>query len=252
MAVEAAFSARARAMKIRMPFGRVAFFVAAFFFALVALTPLGLAIRWFGLDTRGLAAREAEGSVWLGALKEAQLGPAPIGDVSARLNSLPLFLGRARVSLARADETQRFEGAATVSRHGFGFDDATGQLRLGALLAPLPITAVELQEVSIGFAERPVQPRRRAGAGDRERRCRRAEPCPPGSPATRAAPATRRCCRWSGQSGMEQLNIRLFADGRYRVELLVRSQDAALGQRLVAAGFTAGNGGFARVVEGRF
>ena len=116
-------------MKVRLPFGRVAFAVAVFFFSLVALTPLSLAIGWFGLDTRGLAAREAEGSVWLGALKEAQLGPAPIGDVTARLNSLPLYLGRARVSLARADETQPFQGAAAVSRHAFGFDDATGPLR---------------------------------------------------------------------------------------------------------------------------
>jgi general secretion pathway protein N len=238
-------------MKIRMPFGRVAFAVAVFFFALVALTPLGLAIRWFGLDTRGLAAREAQGSVWLGALKEAQLGPAPIGDVSARLNSLPLFLGRARVSLARPDEMQRFEGAATVSRHGFGFDDATGQLRLGALLAPLPISAIELQDVSIGFA---------SGLCSRaEGRVRATASGDVGGVPLSAALAGNASCAGDaaliplvGQSGMEQLNIRLFADGRYRVELLVRSQDATLGQRLVAAGFIAGNGGFARVIDGTF
>lgn len=238
-------------MKVRMPFGRVAFFVAVFSFALVALTPLGLAIRWFGLDARGLAAREAEGSVWLGALKEAQLGPAPIGDVSARLNTLPLFLGRARVSLARVDEAQRFEGAATVSRHAFGFDDATGQLRLGALLAPLPIMAVDLQDVSIGFS---------GGLCSRaEGRVRAVAGGDVGGMSLSSGLAGNAACAGDaaliplvGQSGMEQLNIRLFADGRYRAELVVRSQDAALGQRLVAAGFTAGDGGFARVVQGRF
>lgn len=238
-------------MKIRMPFGRVVFAVAVFLFSLVALTPLSLAVRWLGLDTRGLAAREAEGSVWLGALKEAQLGPAPIGDVSARLHSLPLFLGRARVSLARADQSRPFEGAATVSRHAFGFDDATGQLRLGALLAPLPIGAVELQGVSIGFA---------GGLCSRaEGRVRAVASGDVGGMSLSSGLAGNAACAGDaavlplvGQSGMEQLNIRLFADGRYRAELLIRSQDAALGQRLVAAGFTAGNGGFARVVEGRF
>lgn len=238
-------------MKVRLPFGRVAFAVAVFAFSLVALTPLGLAISWFGLDTRGLAAREADGSVWLGTLKEAQLGPAPIGDVSARLNSLPLFLGRARVSLARADETQPFEGAATVSRHAFGFDDATGQLRLGALLAPLPITAVDLQDVSIGFA---------GGLCTRaEGRVRAVASGDVGGMSLSSGLAGNASCAGDaallplvGQSGMEQLNIRLFADGRYRAELLIRSQDAALGQRLAAAGFAAGNGGFVRIVEGRF
>ena len=234
-----------------MPFGRVAFGVAVFFFSLVALTPLGLAIRWFGLDTRGLAAREAEGSIWLGALREAQLGPAPIGDVSARLNSLPLFLGRARVSLARMDQTQRFEGAATVSRHAFGFDNATGQLRLGALLAPLPITAVDLQDVSIGFA---------GGLCSRaEGRVRAVASGDVGGMSLSSGLAGNASCAGDaallplvGQSGLEQLNIRLYADGRYRAELMIRSQDAALGQRLATAGFAAGNGGFVRVVEGRF
>jgi general secretion pathway protein N len=238
-------------MKIRMPFGRGAFAVAVFFFSLVALTPLGLAIRWFGLDTRGLAAREAEGSVWLGALREAQLGPAPIGDVSARLNTLPLFLGRARISLARMDQTQRFEGAATVSRHAFGFDDATGQLRLGAMLASLPIGAVELQDVSIGFA---------GGLCSRaEGRVRAVATGEVGGMSLSSGLAGNASCAGDaallplvGQSGLEQLNIRLFADGRYRVELMIRSQDAALGARLAAAGFAAGNGGFVRVVEGRF
>ena len=71
-------------MSFRLPFGRGAFFVAAFAFALVALFPLRLAIRWLGLDERGLAAREAEGSVWLGALKEAQLGRGRRSATSAR------------------------------------------------------------------------------------------------------------------------------------------------------------------------
>jgi len=238
-------------MSIRLPFGRGAFFVAAFAFALAALFPLGLAIRWLGLEERGLAARAAQGSVWLGALKEAQLGRAPVGDVSARLNSLPLLLGRARVSLARAEQANPFEGAATISRHGFGFDDVTGRLQLGGLLAPLPITALDLEDVSAGFA---------SGLCSRaEGRVRATVTGQIGGMTLASGLAGAPTCAADAvliplvsQSGMEQLNVRFFADGRYRVELAVRTGDAVLVQQLTAAGFTAGNGGFVRIVEGAF
>lgn len=238
-------------MSFRLPFGRGAFFVAAFAFALVALFPLGLAISWLGLDERGLAARTAEGSVWLGTLKEAQIGRAPIGDVSARLNSLPLLLGRARVGLARADAANPFSGAATMERHGFGFDDVTGQPRLGSLFAPLPITALDLEEVSAGFASGLC-----ARAEGRVRATVTGQIG--GMNLTSGLSGTPACAGDAvliplvSQSGMEQLNVRFFADGRYRVELAVRTTDAAVGQQLIGAGFTQGNGGFLRVVEGSF
>ena len=87
-------------------------------------------------------------------LKEAQFGPVPLGDLDARLNVLPLLLGRARLSLSR-DEAGggRFEGAITVSRHSFALEDMTGQLRTGALLAPVPIAAFDLDDVSVRFAD---------------------------------------------------------------------------------------------------
>ena len=85
-------------MRLRLPLRRTAFFVAAFAFAAVALIPLRVATSWIGGP---LAAREATGSIWLGMLKEAQFGPVPLGDVQARLNVLPLLLGRARLSLSR-------------------------------------------------------------------------------------------------------------------------------------------------------
>ena len=52
-----------------------------------------------------------DGQLWLGALKEAQFGAVPLGDVSARLNILPLLLGRARLSLSR-DEARRARSTA--------------------------------------------------------------------------------------------------------------------------------------------
>lgn len=238
-------------MRFRLPMGRTAFFLGAFAFALLALLPLRLALGWLGVAGQGLAAREATGSVWLGALREAQLGPVPIGDVSARLNTLPLFLGRARVTLARHDETSPFEGAASVSRHAFGFDDVTGQLRLGGLLAPLPIAALDLEAFSAGFANGLC-----ARAEGRVRATVAGEigglAMPAGLSGNAACAGDAVLVPLAGQSGMERLVIRLFADGRYRVELVVRPGDAALGPRLVALGFAPSGGGFVRVVEGQF
>lgn len=238
-------------MRVRLPLGRAAFFVAAFAFSLVALLPMRLALDWLGLDTRGLAAREAAGSVWLGALKEAQLGPVPLGDVEARLNSLPLFLGRARLSLSRRGEGGDLEGAAVASRHRFGLDDVTGQARLGSLLAPLPITQFDLDRVSVGFTsgqcERAEGAVRATIAGDVG-----------GIALPSGLNGEARCAEGAlllplaSRSGMEQLNLRLFADGRYRAELLVRPSDPAARQRLAAAGFTPAGAGMARVLEGAF
>ena len=187
-------------MKIRMPFGRFAFAVAVFFFALVALTPLGLAIRWFGLDTRGLAAREAEGSVWLGALKEAQLGPAPIGDVSARLEQ-PAALPRPGAGVAgprRRDAALRGRGDGLAARLRLRRRDRAIAARRPARAAADHRGRASGRQHRL--RQRPVQPRRRAGAGDRERRCRRLEPV---LRAGRQCELRRRCgacCPWSGRA----------------------------------------------------
>ena len=238
-------------MRIRLPMGRTTFFIAAFAFALVALLPLRLALDWLGLDERGLAARSAEGSIWLGALKEAQLGPVPIGDVSARLNSLPLFLGRARVTLSRPAEADPFEGAAVASRHSFGIEDMTGRLRLGAVLAPLPVASLELDEVSAGFVSDQcarAEGRVRATlAGDLG-----GVAIPSGLSGNVRCDGGALLLPLVSQTGLEQLNLRLFADGRYRAELIVRPSDPGLGERLRTAGFVQSGGGFARMIEGRF
>ena len=135
-------------MRVRRA-GWALFLVAAFLFALVALLPMRLALGWFGFGDRGLTARAATGTVWLGALQEAQVGPVPLGDVTARLNVLPLFLGRARLTLAGADEATGLEGAVTVSRHNFGFDDVSARLRVGAMFSPLSM--LDFDDVSAGF-----------------------------------------------------------------------------------------------------
>ena len=238
-------------MRIRLPLGRTLFLTAFFLFALVALLPMRLALDSFGFAERGLTARAATGSVWLGALREAQVGPVALGDVRARLNLLPLLLGRARLTLAGADANSPFEGAATVSRHRFGFEDVSGRFRIAGLSSPLAISSLDFQDVSVGFAGgrcTRAEGRVRAGiAGDAA-----------GIGFASGLAGNARCANdalllpLASQTGTERLDIRLFADGRYRLDLLVRTGDEAVRARLIAAGLRPVGRGYGMQVGGRF
>ena len=238
-------------MRIRLPLGRTLFFLCAFLFSLLALLPLRLALDWLTVDDRGFAAREARGSIWLGSLTEAQVGTVTLGDLTAQLRTLPLFLGRARVDLSRGDEQNRLEGSATVSRHSFGIDDLTARLELGGALAPLPVGAVDLSDVTAHFSDG---------------QCTSAEGLVRADIAGEVAGLTlpgglsgnSRCDRGAlllplvSQSGTEALNLRLFEDGRYELELAVRPVDDAMRDRLIGAGFALGATGYALRASGRF
>lgn len=234
-------------MRFRLPLNRTVFFLAAFAFSMVALIPLRLAAGWVG---GGLAAREASGSIWLGVLKEAQFGPVPLGDLDARLNVLPLLLGRARLSLSR-DEAHggRFEGAVTVSRHSFALEDLTGQLRTGALLAHVPVAAFDLDDVSAHFANHLCE-----SAEGRVRVALAGEIGGVALPGGLAGDV--RCAEGALllplASPAGQLNLSVRADGRYRIDLVVRPTDPALAPRLAAAGFQATAEGYSRRIEGSF
>ena len=200
-------------MRVRLPLGRSVLFLAATAFALVALLPLSVAAGWFVLGGRGLSAREASGSLWSGALKEARFGPVPLGDLRARLELLPLLLGRARLSLSRDDAQGRLDGAVIVSRHGFGVEDLTGQIRLGGLFAPAPLATLDRDDgsarIESGLCES-AEGQVRAGLG--------------GELAASSLAGVARCAEGAlllplaGQSGAERLDLRIDADGRWRIE----------------------------------
>lgn len=237
-------------MRIRLPLRRSIFFLCAFLFALVALIPSALAIRWLSLDRSGLSAREAQGSIWFGALREVRFGPVPIGDAQTRLGGLPLLLGRARLDLRRL-EGDGLEGAVTVSRHAFGIDDVTSDLTLGAALAPIPGARLVLNDVSARFADGSC-----ASANGLVKASIAGEALGASLPSSFSGEA--RCdggallLPLSSQSGMERLDIRLFGDGRYRLELLVRPGDEPARQRLAAAGFAPAGVGLVLRAEGEF
>ena len=238
-------------MRFRLPLGRRLFVLCAVLFALVALLPLRLGLDWLSLDGRGLAAREARGSIWLGSLSEAQLGSIELGDLQARLRTLPLVLGRARVDLKRGGDAEPLEGSITVSRHDLGFDDITGRLDVGSVLAPLPIAGLDLDDVTAHFADGQCSKAegsvKASVAGDMG-----------GLPLPASLSGSARCDQGAlllplaSQSRMEVLDLRLHQDGRYQLDLAIRPTDDQLRDRLLASGFTLSGNAYILSAQGEF
>jgi general secretion pathway protein N len=155
------------------------------------------------------------------------------------------------LTLTGSDEATGLEGAVIVSRHGFGFDDVSARFRVGALLRPLAISMVDFDDVSAGFTSG---------------RCTRGEGRVRAAVAGQVAginlasglSGQARCAGealllpLASQSGMERLNIRLFGDGRYSVEMLVRPTEESVRGRLIAAGFRPAGQGYGLQVDGAF
>jgi general secretion pathway protein N len=205
-------------MRLRLRWWRELFFLAALAVSLVALLPLRLALDWLGFEARGLAARDAEGSVWLGALGDARFGPAAVGDVATRLRALPLLVGRARLDLAQPDEGLR--AGLTVSRHGFGIDDASGTLQAPSL-DDLPAASLDLSDLSFRFAdglcaaaEGLVKARFAGELG--------------GVPLAAGFGGEARCdgpallLPLASQSGADRMDVRVFGNGRYRIDVALK------------------------------
>lgn len=206
--------------------------LSAFLFALLALLPMRLAIDWVGFDGRGLAARGATGSIWAGALHEARIGPVWLGNVSARLNLLPLLFGRTRISFARPGQAESLEGALASSRGGFGVEDVTGRIELRGFA--IPVSALDLDGFSAAF---------------------RGEDCVRGNgrlAATMAVPGMVTSGAWRGSarcdgaallvplaepSGAARLDLRFVSAGRYQAVLRLRAANAAAAAGLRPAGF---------------
>jgi general secretion pathway protein N len=240
-------------IRFRLKTGPVAMFGAVFVLALIALMPMRLVLGWFDLDRTGFAARAATGTIWSGSLHEGQLGSIALGDVDAGLSPWPLFVGRARLDIVghMTGATRALQGAISVSRHSIGIDDMTGTLPVGDAFAPLPISGVDLDAVSVRFvnghcdrAEGRVKATLGGDIG--------------GITLGQGLTGAARCEAGAlllplvSQAGTEQMAVRLWDSGRFRAEFLVKPSDAAAAQNLERGGFQRMPNGHLLAVEGKF
>lgn len=235
--------------RLRLTTGPAALFGALTVVALLAMLPMRIVLGAAGLGERGVSARSVTGSVWDGQIVDARFGELALGTLDASLSPFALLLGRARIHVS--DDVGTLRGAVTLSRHSRGIDRLTATLPTGNAFAPLPVTALTLDDVTIRFADDACQ---QAEGRVRARLVGEAAgiALPTELSGVARCDGTALLLPLASQSGAEAIELRLTGDGRYTAALRLSPADDAAAQRLAATGFVAGPGGYRLSVQGRF
>jgi len=223
--------------------------------ALILVMPLRIALDAAGLGTRGLTARSVVGSLWYGGLIDARFGAVSLGSLRAGLSPLPLFVGQTRVWVSSDAGTSPvpLQGALISGLGGQGIVGMSGDVPVGEVLTPLPITSIRLDEASVRFLGGVCA----AASGNVTAKLASAIDAVPGLALPKALSGPARCEAGKlvlplvSQSGTEALTLRLGGDGRYQAQLALQTSDAALTDKLRLAGFIEGPRGWQLSIEGR-
>ena len=126
--------------------------LAAFAVALVLFFPLRVAMDMaLGRDAL-LSARQVGGTVWSGRIGNAMLGRERLGTFDVKLAPLPLFIGRTEVSVERLEDPDGpLTGRFFLSGPSEGVASLTGRVNISGLIAPLPIDALQFNDVDALF-----------------------------------------------------------------------------------------------------
>lgn len=200
-----------------------------------------------------VTARKVDGIIWDGSIRDLRVGQLPIGDVNARLHFLPLFLGRARISLSRGDApfAPGINGSVTRRPGGISVDNVKATFPVGALFAALPAEKVELQDFSARFTSG------RCADASGNVRLTLANTLP-GLDLSNGLLAKPRCDRGQllipllSQSAMEHVDVRISGDGTYTATIFLEGDRTEQAVPLGLAGFRPVAGGYRMVRKGRF
>lgn len=238
--------------RIRLRTAPTALFGAMLVIALVVFLPMRAALGWAGVGAQGFVARSVSGTIWGATLRDARFGDLALGDLHARLSPWPLLVGRAKIVLEGPESPmQTLRGAASISRHAVGIDDLTAHIATGGAFAPVPVSALDLDAVSVVFRDGRCE-----SAEGRVRATLSGDVGGIALPQTVAGNA--RCdgdalmLPLTSQAGVEGIALRVDAGGRYRAALSLRPSDPLAAQKLEAAGFVASDGGYRLSIEGQF
>jgi general secretion pathway protein N len=240
-------------MRLRLTTRPSVLFIGMLVVALIVFLPMRLALGATGLADEGLSARRVGGTIWGGSLIEARFGAVALGDLRVSLSPFALLVGRARLAFEGVGAGGRpIAGTATISRHAMGIEGVTATLPAAGLFAPLPVTDLALEDVTVRFRDGVCEE-----AGGRVRATMSGEagglPLPPMMMGTARCEAGALLLPMTGQGGTEAVNLRIRPDGRYTADLVLTPGDPTAAARLEQLGFVAATGGGYRLsAEGRF
>jgi hypothetical protein len=207
--------------------------------AAAALYPLRLA----GLEHYGVTARAAEGTIWQGRLRSAQIHGVPVGDLDVRLSPVSL-LGR---QLQTTFASGSVRGSIVKQAGGIGLKGLNG--RTGAVtIGGLPVTAIEFYNVDVGFADQVCV------TASGQVRVHLAKGLTNGADLT----GSPKCdgptitLPLASESGQVRLALNLDSAGRYRATLAIDGVSDTQRPSLLVAGFRQTPTGMALAREGTF
>jgi general secretion pathway protein N len=226
------------------------FFSVALVIALVVGFPLRFAVGMIGGTGTLFTAREAEGTIWNGLLRDVSIDGVSLGDFSAKLSPLRLFSGTAAIQLrGLSAEAATATLVGTVGR--YGADDVTMKLILPGAFDPLPVESVDLKDANIQFSSKGCS------QADGQVRVVLAGAIA-GIPLGQQLVGAPRCegdiltLGLVSQSAMERITLRIVPDGQYSAKLIIRAGDNEMAAKLNAAGFRETPAGHFIEISGRF
>lgn len=217
--------------------------------ALIALFPLRIALGMSDLQRVGFTARQVAGTIWYGRIGDLQLRSQPLGTLEVRLNPLALLVGRVNMRFNRMDDPQGGLKGRLLSGGMQGVESVSGRVDVSQMFAPLPLEALELEEVTVLF--------RNGQCVDGSGQVTPVMSVPiPGLTAGRLA-GTLQCegqrarVTMSSGSGAERIEFYVNASGRYRGWVSVRNSVPEVASALSLLGFRPSPEGLTMSVEGR-
>ncbi len=208
--------------------------------------PLRLAVSMAGLPESQFSARDVSGSIWNGHIEKAQLGPFALGDLGASLQFLPLFAGNVRLDLESSAGSVDTGLTATIGKEGKNLlvENASTTLNVGGQLAPLPASNIDLDNVSVSFADGQCQ----TASGQVRLSL---DSNIPGLDLKQGLLGNAECqdgalvLPLTSGSGMEILTLKLEGDGLYSARLLLSGNQRGWTLLLPALGFQKVPSGYA-------
>ena len=218
--------------------------------AVIALFPLRLALGLSDLKSIGFTARQVEGSIWSGRVGELHMRSQPLGTLDVALDPLALLIGNISMGFSRLGSPDGPLDGRIIAGFTRGLIDTSGRIAVGDMFAPLPITALELDKVTIRFRD-----------GQCEQASGRVRPIiaapVPGLTFDAGLAGSVECdgqrarVRMTTPSGAERLEFYVRESGEYRGWMSVRNGQPDVNGALSTFGFRPSPQGMTLTVDGR-
>ena len=124
----------------------------AFAIGLIAIFPLRLAIDLSTGPESTLSAKQIGGTIWDGRIGDLGLNGQPLGTFDVAAKPLPMLIGRFEMQATRIDAGDGPLDMKLVTGGGReGVIDANGRVEVARWMAPIPVEALLLEDVTVLF-----------------------------------------------------------------------------------------------------